>query len=347
MINDDVSEKVGLPPGTVVHTGPERTEEVTINIMEFLDGQMREYVADSIDDCSPPADPRATKWVHVNGVHDVEIVKRVCGYYDVHPLVVEDIPSVGQRPKIDTMDTGTYIVLRSFSIKPGHESISSEQVSIVFGRGFILTFQESAEDLFAPIREQARVQRSVLRSKKSDYLTYAVMDLIIDRYFVVLERIGDLIENLEDDLIARGSAEMLNRIYRLKRSLQALRRFVWPLREVSLKLQREGSKYVHEETYIYFRDLYDHIIRVTDHVETYRESITGMLDIYLSSISNQMNEVMQFLTIVSTIFIPLTLVTSLYGMNWPWVPGLDLPILVMSFLMSFVLLIVFKLRRWV
>ena len=347
MQTDEISEKVGLPPGSVVHTGPERTEEVTMSIMEFYEGQMREYAADSIEDCLPPSIEGALKWVHVCGVHDVDIVQKICGYYNIHPLVTEDIPSVGQRPKIDVMSSGVYIVMRSYELKEDQDQITSEQVSIIFGKGFILTFQESADDLFQPIRNRGRRSTSHIRQKGSDYLAYAIMDLITDNYFVVLEKIGDIIEDLEDDLIQQTSANILNRIYRIKRALIGFRRHIWPLREVVLKMQRDIPGYVDQENHVYFRDLYDHIIRVTDHVETYRESITGMLDIYLSSVSNRMNKVMQVLTIVSTIFIPLTLMSSLYGMNWPWFPGMDFPILLGAVALSIMLLGGFRRMRWI
>jgi magnesium transporter len=317
---DDIGEKVGLPPGTVIHTGKERTEEVTISIMEFSEGQIREYEADSIDDCSPPIADNITKWVHVKGVHDVDIVQKICNFYKVHPLIIEDIPSVGQCPKLEIMTSGIYIVLRGYNILEQSDDIESEQVSIVFGKSFILSFQESSIDLFTAIRQRARSPGGRIRQGGSDYLTYTLLDLLVDKYFVVLERVGDIIENLEDDLIEDATIDMLNRIYTLKRSLLAFRRDIWPLREVILKLQRDIPLHMKDDNQMYLSDLYDHVIRATDHVETYRESITGMIDIYLSRISNKMNEVMKVLTVISTIFIPLTLMASIYGMNWPWMP---------------------------
>lgn len=318
-----MAEKVGLPPGTVVHTGIDRAEKVTISVMEFADSQMREYIADSLDDCSPPLDLNATKWVHMRGVHDIEMVKAISEYYKLHPLVVEDIPSVGQRPKFEAMPKSVYIVLREYDYHQEDGQLHSEQVSIVFGKNFVLSFQESSDDLFESIRIRARRLGSRIRSAGSDYLAYTILDLLVDKYFVVLERIGDMIEDLEDALIGQATTDMLNRIYRIKRDLLSFRRHIWPLREVVLKMQRDASTYVKQETHIFLRDLYDHVIRVTDHVETYRESISGMLDIYLSSINNKMNEVMKVLTVVSTIFIPLTLMASIYGMNWQVIPEIE------------------------
>lgn len=323
MSQDDMTEKVGLPPGTVVHTGIDRAEEVTISVMEFSEGQMREYIADSMEDCRPSKDPNVTKWIHVRGVHDVDIVKTVSEYYKLHPLVIEDIPSVGQRPKFEVMPNSIYIVLREYDYRKEANELHSEQVSIVFGNDFVLSFQESSDDIFDQIRVRARREGSRIRSSSADYLAYTILDLLVDKYFIVLERIGDMIEVLEDELIERATTDMLNRIYKIKRNLLSFRRHIWPLREVVLKMQRDASPYVEQETHVFLRDLYDHVIRVTDHVETYRESITGMLDIYLSSVNNKMNEVMKVLTVVSTIFIPLTLMASIYGMNWLWIPEIE------------------------
>jgi magnesium transporter len=317
---DDISEKVGLPPGTVVHTGKERKDKVTISIIEFSDGQLREYQADSIDDCSPPATENITKWVHVKGVHDVEIVQKVCELYEVHPLFIEDIPSVGQRPKLEVMASDAYIVMRDYSIDPLEKEVQSEQVSMIFGKNYVISFQESAMDIFTKIRNRARTAGSRIRFGSSDYLAYTLLDLLVDKYFVLLEKVGDTIEDLEDELIEIGSEDMLNRIYKVKRLLLDFRRNIWPLREVVMRIQRDIPMLVKEDTLVFLRDLYDHVIRVTDHIETYRESITGMLDIYLSKASNRMNEVMKVLTVISTIFIPMTLMASIYGMNWPWIP---------------------------
>ena len=234
MSEEDMAEKVGLPPGTVVHTGIDRLEKVSLSVMEFSEGQMREYVADSLDDCSPPLDKKATKWVHVLGVHDVDIVKTVCDFYNLHPLVVEDIPSVGQRPKFESMPNSVYIVLREYDLHHDNEELHSEQVSIVFGKNFVLSFQESSDDIFEAIRNRARRTGSRIRSSGPDYLAYALLDLLVDKYFVVLERIGDMIEDLEDALIEQATTDMLNRIYRIKRDLLSFRRHIWPLREVVL-----------------------------------------------------------------------------------------------------------------
>ncbi len=350
MTQEEKKDKYGLAPGTVIHTGIERFEEVKIFITEFCDGQIREYEADSIDDCCPPPKEGIVKWVHVMGVHDVNIVEQICNYYQVHPLVIEDIPSVGQRPKIESMPSGVYIVLREYDIL--EEAFHSEQVSIFFGKGFILSFQETATDIFDAIRMRVRQPGGRIRQGHVDYIAYALMDLIVDKYFQVLEYIGDQIEDLEDILVEEGTSEILGDIYQIKRILVTFRRDIWPLRQVVLKFQRDLPMHVHDETLVFLSDLYDHVIRVTDHVETYRESITGMIDIYLSRMSNKMNEVMQVLTVISVIFIPLTLMASIYGMNWKWMPELDFyygyPVfLVAMLIVTIILLVYFRRREWI
>lgn len=350
MSQEEKKDKVGLPPGTIIHTGEERHEDVEIKIIEFTESEIREYAADSIDDCSPSLKDGATKWIHVMGVHDVDIVEKICDFYKIHALVIEDIPSVGQRPKIEAMSAGVYVVLRSHDLFG--KDVHSEQVSVVFGKGFIISFQETTADIFDAIRIRIRQPGGYIRKGSSDYLAYALLDLIVDKYFRVLEHIGDRIEDLEDALIQEGSDDMLTEIYKLKRTLIVFRRDIWPLRQVVLKLQRDVPLFVKDETLVYVRDLYDHVIRVTDHVETYRESITGMLDIYLSRVSNKMNEVMQVLTVISVIFIPLTLMASIYGMNWQWMPELEIyygyPIfLAVMVLVGLILLSYFRRIGWV
>lgn len=352
MSQEDIKDKVGLPPGTVVHTGADRTEEVTISIMEFSGDQIREYNADCLEDCAPPPTKDITKWIHIKGVHDVDLVQKVCDYYNVHSLIVEDIPSIGQRPKLEMMPSGVYIVLRAYDINQRTDDFYSEQVSIVLGEDYVLSFQETSSDTFVAVREQARSPGGKIRHGDTDYLTYALIDLIVDKYFVVLERAGDIIEDLEDELIEAASENILTKIYHLKRTLLAFRRHIWPLRQVVLKLQRDTPHFVKKENVIYISDLYDHVIRITDHVETYRESITGMLDIYLSRASNRMNEVMQVLTVISTVFIPLTLMASIYGMNWQWIPELEFyygyPVFIaVMIIVGFSLLAYFRRIRWI
>ncbi|MDF1539852.1 MAG: magnesium/cobalt transporter CorA, partial [Candidatus Thorarchaeota archaeon] len=272
--------------------------------------------------------------------------------FGVHPVIIEDLSSTEQRPRLELVEGILFIVLRNFSYENGTDTIRSEQISFILGDGFLLSFQESSHDLFGAVKKRLTQHGTRIRATKTDYLTYALLDLLVDHYFVVLEKIGDIIEDLEDALVKQPSSSMLARIYQLKRNLIVFRRFVWPLREVVFRLSRESPLLVQDTTQIYLRDLYDHVIRVTDHLETYRESLTGMLDIYLSSVSNRMNEVMKVLTVISTIFIPLTLMASIYGMNFVDMPELQVsfgyPILLLAMtVIGLILLLYFHRKEWI
>ncbi|MFW9887524.1 MAG: magnesium/cobalt transporter CorA [Candidatus Thorarchaeota archaeon] len=348
----DGTSKSGLPPGTPVHTGIERTEKVTIEIVEYNEEQMSEYAADCMQDCDPPHDSVKVKWIHVNGVHDLDIINYLGEKYEIHPLILEDIPSVGQRPKVEALQNKVYLVLRVFDIVGEDRHVVSEQLSIILGKNVLLSFQESSEDIFGAIRDRLRRPTGRIRKDGPDYLAYALVDVVVDDYFRVLEEVGEQIERLEDELIEEADSEVLSRIYRLKRTVIALRRYIWPLREVVFALNRDETELVADATKVYLRDLYDHVIRVTDLAETYREGITGMLDIYLSTMSNKMNEVMKVLTVISTIFIPLTLMASIYGMNWIWMPELDFvygyPVFLMVMLLiTAILVFYFRRRGWI
>ncbi|MFW9954109.1 MAG: magnesium/cobalt transporter CorA [Candidatus Thorarchaeota archaeon] len=347
----EYGSKVGLPPGTVVHTGLKLVESIRIMSIDYSPQKMEKIDTATPAQCVPPSEPEVMRWINVNGVHDVKSIETIASNFGVHPVIIEDISSTEQRPKLEMVDGTLFIVVRSFSYDEDSETIASEQISFILGDNFVLSFQESANPIFEPIIKRLHQQGTRIRITKTDYLTYALVDLLIDNYFVVLEKIGDIIEELENDLIKQPSREMLSRIYQLKRNLILFRRFVWPLREVVFRLSREAPSLINESTQIYLRDLYDHVIRITDLLETYRDSLTGMLDIYLSSVSNRMNEVMRVLTVISTIFIPLTLLASIYGMNFQYMPETQwvwgYPFLLISMvIIGIVLLIYFRGKEW-
>ncbi|MFX1441246.1 MAG: CorA family divalent cation transporter, partial [Promethearchaeota archaeon] len=225
----DGTSKAGLPPGTPVHTGIERTEKVTVEIVEYNEEQMSEYTADCMQDCDPPHDSVKVKWIHVNGVHDLDIINYIGNAYEIHPLILEDIPSVGQRPKVEVLQNKVYLVLRVFDIVGEDRHVVSEQLSIILGKNILLSFQESSEDIFKAIRDRLRRPTGRIRKDGPDYLAYALVDVVVDDYFRVLEEVGEQIERLEDELIEEADSEVLSRIYRLKRTVIALRRYIWPL----------------------------------------------------------------------------------------------------------------------
>ena len=320
----DDGSKVGLPPGTPIHTGDKQLSKVKIRIIDYSPSKLEVREDVNLKDCVPPTEGEGIRWIQVKGVHDVETIQSIGKAFDLHPLVIEDLVRTQQRPKVETIQNGAFLVVRPFSFDKEEKRLKSEQLSIVFGKGIVITFQESYPNMFDAIEKRAKQAMGHLRTGTADYLMYTILDLVVDRYFLVLEQLGDKIETLEDELVREASGDMLHEIYGLKRNIMSMRRHVWPLREVVFQLNRDESHLIHETTQLYLRDLYDHVIRITDLLETYRESLTAMVDIYLSSMSNRMNEVMQVLAVVSTIFIPLTLMASIYGMNFPNMPELTL-----------------------
>ena len=347
------SKKAGLSPGSLVYIGEKKAEAIHINIMDYDELSFNEKEIKAVEDCFPFKDKPTVTWINIEGLQDTQLIQKLGDYFHLHPLILEDIVNTDQRPKIEDLNDYLYIVLKMITYDDSLEDIVIEQVSLVLGKNFVISFQEGIKgDIFDPLRDRIRTDKGKIRKMGSDYLAYGLMDAIVDNYFFILEKIGDKIEDLEDELIANPTKETLQIIHKLKRKLIFLRKSVWSLREVINTLVRGDSSLIQDSTDIYFRDIYDHTIQVIDTIETFRDIVSGMLDIYLSSISNKMNEIMKVLTIMSTIFIPLTFLAGIYGMNfefmpelkWHWgYPGLWCVMLITSILM----LINFKFRKWI
>ena len=314
------SRKTGLPPGTLVHVGDKKTEKVTITLIDYDEHHYEERAGISLEECFPFKDSPTITWINVDGLHEVNIIEKLGTHFGLHSLTEEDILSTGQRPKAEEGEKYFYIVLRMIYLVD--DETQSEQVSIVLGQNFILTFQERERDVFNPIRERLRNGKGRVRKLKADYLAYCLIDAIVDHYFVILEKFGEDIENLEDELMDNPSSETLQKIHAMKGEMIFLRKSIWPVREMVNTLERTESSLISKNTRIFLRDLYDHTIQVIDTVESFRDMVSGMLDIYLSSLSNKMNEVMKVLTIIATIFIPLTFIAGIYGMNFDFMPEL-------------------------
>jgi magnesium transporter len=345
------SQKVGLPPGTLVYTGDRPTKEVEITVTLYNAQDYKEIRQKSFREC--PLGPEAAHitWINVDGIHHVESLESLGDCYGLHPLVLEDILNPDQRPKVEDYGDYLFIILKSLNLRGETDELSTEQVSIVLGENFVLSFQEDDTDIFHPVRQRLKVGKGRLRGEGADYLAYTLLDLAVDHYFVILERLGEIIEDLEEELMANPTPATLTRIHRLKRDMIILRKSVWPLREVVSQLERRESPLIKEFTNIYLKDLYDHVIQVIDNIETFRDILAGMLDIYLSSISNRLNEVMKVLTMIATIFIPLTFIAGVYGMNFKHMPELEWPwgyysaLLVMA-LVSLGMIFYFKKKGW-
>jgi len=345
------SKKSGLLPGTLVHIGEKRKEDVNIFVIDYDEANVLEAELKAVEECIPLKEKPTVTWINVEGLHQPDIIQKLGDCFNLHPLVLEDILNTDQRPKIEDHGDYIYIVLKMLHKKSGTE-FTAEQISIILGKNFVISFQEGIKgDAFDLIRERIRSGKGRIRGLGTDYLVYSLIDAIVDNYFVVLEEIGERIENLEDELVKNPQAQTLHKIHDFKREMIYLRKAVWPLREVISALERKESPLIKDTTSIYLRDVYDHTIQVIDTIESYREMLSGMLDIYLSSISNKMNEIMKFLTIIGTIFIPLTFIVGIYGMNFEFMPELKwrYGYFIIIFGMSVVtvlMLFYFKKKKW-
>ena len=316
-------KKAGLPPGTLVYTGEKKLDFVRITVIDYDEKSLQEKQVDHIEDCFQFKTTPSTTWINIDGLHDIKIIEEIGKHYDLHPLTLEDILHTGQRPKFEDLDTYLFVVLMMLRYDDENQTVLFEQVSLILGSNYVISFQENIGDVFDQIRDRIRNGKGKVRKMGADYLMYALLDAVVDGYFAILEKLGDKIESLEEELVGDPSEQTLHQIHSLKKEMVFLRKSVWPLRELISGLERSESALIEESTGVYLRDVYDHTIQVIETVESFRDMVSGMLDIYLSSISNRMNAVMKVLTIIATIFIPLTFVAGIYGMNFnpevsPW-----------------------------
>ncbi len=347
------SKKSGLPPGSLIHIGEKRVEAVKITAMDYDETLLQEEEIKSLDRCIPLKEKPTVTWINVEGVHQVDVLEKLGNCFGLHPLIMEDILNTDQRPKMEDFGGYIYIVLKMLNYNENRKEIVAEQISLVLGNNFVISFQEGVEgDVFNPIRERIRGAKGKIRKLGADYLAYNLLDIIVDNYFVILEKLGEDIESIEEELVRNPAKETLLKIHALKREMIFLRRAVWPLREVISRMERGDSPFlINEITRIYLRDVYDHAIQVIDTIEIFREMLSGMLDIYLSSISNRLNEVMKVLTIIATIFMPLTFIAGIYGMNFKYMPELEWRwgYFVVLFIMAAVggiMVVYFKRKKW-
>jgi magnesium transporter len=315
---DRVSQKAGLSPGTAVFVGAKKVEEVRITVIDYDADNYETKDLKKVEECYPYREKPTVSWINVDGLHEVSVAQNLGKCFGIHPLIIEDILNTNQRTKVDIFDDYIFIVFKMLTYNGGPKALNMEQVSLVFGENFVITFQEQGKkgDTFGPVRDRIKNDKGKIRKMGADYLSYTLLDSVVDNYFTALENIGEEIEDIEEELVSNPTPRTLHGIHRLKKEMLLLRRSVWPLREIINELQREETPLIKQTTNIYLRDIYDHIITVIDTVETYRDTISGMLDVYLSSISNRMNEIMKVLTIYAVIFIPLTFIAGVYGMNF-------------------------------
>ncbi len=316
------SRKVGLPPGSYHTVGEPRVEKVEITLLDYDSRHLEFKTVEKVEETFPYKDKKSISWINIYGLHDLNVLTAIDRHYGIHPLILEDIVHTDQRPKLELFNDYVFIVLRMIWFDENKLELTSEQLSFIVGHNFVICFQEWKGDIFNPVRERLKNPDSRLRNRGADYLIYALLDVIVDNYFVVLEKLGDHIEDLEDEVLDTPDQTTLQKINQLKRGLIFLRKSIWPLREVIGGIERGETGLFQESTLPFIRDLYDHVIRVMDTIESYRDLVTGVMDMYMTAISNRMNEVMKVLTIIATIFIPLTFIAGVYGMNFEYMPEL-------------------------
>jgi len=346
------SGKAGLPAGTLVHLGERKTERAAITLIEYAADSLKETHFDSLAACQACAPTQPKLWLNVHGLHEPAVLQEIGKRFQLHPLVLEDILNTDQRPKVDDYGDYLFLVARFFAYDAASLTVTTEQVSFVIGTNYVLSFQERPTGNFDPVRDWLRTDKGRIRQLGTDYLAYALLDAVVDRYFTVLEQIGDRTEQLEDDLLAKPDAAQLQTLHQIKRETLTMRRSIWPLREVVNTLLRNDNRFFAPETQLYLRDIYDHTVHLIESLEAIRDLIAGMLDIYLSSISNRVNQEVRALTVFALIFMPATLISGIFGMNFETMPLLDDP---SGFLFAIGLMIgvavtlglIFWRRRWI
>ncbi|MBI4496042.1 MAG: magnesium/cobalt transporter CorA [Deltaproteobacteria bacterium] len=345
------SKKTGLPPGTLVHIGEEKPDRIRVFVVEYDEGRLQEKEIEDFESCYnfPPA-PTVT-WVDVDGVHEAPTLEKLGRCFGLHPLVLEDILNTDQRPKLEDSGEEMFIVLKALSYPESKGEVAAEQVSLILRENHLIVFQEKSGPLFNPVLDRLRAGKSRIREMGTDYLAYALLDLIVDHYFSVLERMGERIESVEEKVVNDSAPSTLREIHSLKREMILLRKWIWPVREVIGGLEHRESRLIREATAVYLRDLYDHTIQVIETIETFREMLSGLVDIYLSSMNNRLNAVMKVLAIIATIFMPLTFIAGVYGMNFKYMPELEWrwgypAILLLMTLISLWMLWAFRRKNW-
>jgi magnesium transporter len=349
-ITKNTSIKAGMKPGALVHVGVPVKEGVRVSLIKYSEDEYSEEEVDLVD-FSLAAPYSGVKWIKAEGINDPEIIEKLGEIFGINPFVQEDILNTGSRPKLDEYEGYIFIVAKQLAFEKEGNQLNSEQISIVLGKGFVISFCESESGVFDSVMRRVKGSKSLVRKMGPDYLAYAMIDTVVDNYFEILENIEDKVDLLEEELISRPRKTTLKEIYELKKELMLLRKSVWPLREVINGMQIGNQEFIEKGTELYLRDVYDHIVQVIDTAQLFVDIITGMLDTYLSSINNRMSEIMKVLTIFSAIFIPVTFLAGVYGMNFAYMPELNQRwaypafwVIVLTAIGA--MLLVFKRRNW-
>ncbi len=345
------AKKAGLPPGSLVYLGDKPNADTKITLFDYVEGQLEEREITRPDDCAVYKESNTVTWINVDGIQNIDVLEKIGKQYDLHPLVLEDILNTDQRPKVEDHERYLYVVLKMLSYNEKEQEVAIEQLSLVLGENFLLSFQDKPGDVLDPLRERIRQAKGRIRKLGADYLLYAIMDEVIDHYFGVLENLGEKIAQIEEIVAVRPKQDTLQQIHRLKREMIVLRKAVWPLRELIGMLRHDDMPLLKETTSIYFRDLNDHIVQIIDGVEAYRDMLSGMLDVYLSIMSNRTSGVMKVMALFSAIFMPLTVITGVFGMNFKNFPELEWKYgfqgtVILMLVLAISMIVLFRRKKW-
>ena len=318
------SQKAGMPPGALVHVGDLKSNTSLTTICGYGENFYWEKKTDEVDELRKLLNETAPiVWLNIDGLALIDMLQEIGTFYNLHHLTLEDILNTDQRPKQEAYEDYTYLVFKALAFDDKEHTIESEQVSLIIGENYVISVSERETDLFTTMRKRIEANKGTVRKHGADYLAYALLDIIVDHYFVVLEKAGERLESLEELLLTKPDEKTLQAIHSLKREMINVRKAVWPLREALVGLEQSDSVFAHPSVALHLRDVYSHLLQVIDTVEIYREMLSGLLEIYLSSVNNRLNEVMKILTIFAAIFIPLTLISGIYGMNFKYMPEIN------------------------
>jgi magnesium transporter len=344
-------KKIASAPGTIEYSGPIRQEQVKIELMDYTPEALDERDGATVEDTFPLRDTDHVSWVNIDGLHDTTLLRKLGDHFGLHPLVMEDVVNTNQRPKVEEYEGYIFLVARMVYFEEDGVTLRTEQMSFALGERWLISFQETHGDVFVNVRERIRAGGGRARRMGVDYLLYALIDAIVDHYFVILETLGEQIEDLEEAVNDDPEPETLRQVHEMRREMILLRKSVWPMRELLSSLLRTESPLIRDETNIFLRDVYDHSIQVLDAVESFRDMLASIQDLYMSNVSNRMNEVMKVLTVIATIFVPLTFIAGIYGMNFDVLPELHwkwsyLGFWIVAVVLAGGMLTYFRRKRW-
>lgn len=342
-----INKKPGLPPGSLIYTG-KKDVKTKITLIEYNKDNLRQ---ETIQKCPELKNEDTVKWIKINGFSNIETIKEISNCFNLHPLVLEDIFNTNQRSKINDFEDYLFVVLKLIKEKDD-KGVATEQISLILLKNALISFQDDEDKIFNPVLKRLKSKETQIRSRKADYLLYSLIDIVIDSYFFNLEKMEDKMGVIEEELIAHPEPEILTKIHETKIDIITFRKAIWPVREILSNFGSYNYNLIDKSTDYFIRDVYDHSILVFEMLESFRDRISDMLDIYLSSTSNKLNEIVRVLTVISTIFVPLTFIVGLYGMNFKFMPEIDHPlaypmVLLSMFLIAVTMLIYFRRKKWI